>query len=544
MITKRQHFEKRLGALKTERSSFITHWKELSEFVSPRRGRFFTQDRNRGEKRNQRIINSRATMSLRTCVSGMMAGITSPARPWFRLATPDADMMEYEPVRMWLYDVESIMRDIFNQSNLYTALPGLYREFALFGTGNMAALPDFENVLRFQTHTIGSYMVANNQYGLVDTHYREYEMTVGQLVEKFGRDKCSPETNKLFDQGAVDSWVPVVHVIEPNDERDITVKSAKNKRFRSCYYEAGRNDGAFLRESGFDEFPHMVARWDRTGEDIYGTDCPGMTALGDVKELQHDEKRRAQAIDKMVNPPLRGPGSLKNIAVNSLPGGGNFYDSDPSGAKLEPVYDVTMRLGDLKDSMLEIERRIEEAFYVPVFFAISQMDGVQPRNEMELYERKSEALLQLGPMLQNLHGEVLDPLIDRTFNRGIEAGIFPPPPQELQGSPLKVEYISILAQAQRSVGTGTIDRMAAYIGGLAEASGDLSAWDKFDKDQSVDEYAEMIGASPKIIRSDDAVAEMRAARQQQQAMAQMAEMAKPASDMMDAAQKAQEMDAA
>lgn len=541
MPSARKQIETRLSGLKRERSSFIGHWRELSDFQSPRRGRFLTTDRNKGDKRYGKIINARATMALRTCVAGMMAGITSPARPWLRLETPDPDMMEYEPVKLWLAGVERRMYDIFSQSNLYNSLPTVYREMALFGTGNVSADDDFEDVLRFSAHTAGSYMVANNKRGMVDTHYREFEMTVAQMVEDFGLDACSVAVRNLYDKGSLDEWVPVVHAIEPNDDRDIRLKDSRNKPWRSVYYEPGRNDDSFLRVSGFDEFPNMVPRWERTGEDVYGTDCPGMTALGDVKALQVEEKRKAQAIDKMVNPPLDGPASLRNVPISSLPGGATLYGDGNETRGLKPIYEVRAPIGDMRADMDALEMRINEAFYVPVFFAISSMEGVQPRNVMELAERKAEALLQLGPMLQNVHGDLLDPLVDRTFNRMAAVGMLPPAPEELQGAPLKVEYISVLAQAQRAIGTEALDRLGGYIGGLAEASGDLSVWDKFDKDQAIDEYAHMIGVPPKIVVSDEDAAEKRAGRAQQEQMMQMAEMAKPAADAMGAAKTAQEI---
>jgi hypothetical protein len=553
MPTRCEHFQKRKSVLLNERSSFISHYKELSDFIAPRRGRFLSSDRNKGDKRNSKIINSAATMALRTCVSGMMAGITSPARPWFRLATPDSDMMEFAPVKEWLYSVEQITREVFNQSNLYNALPVLYRELGLFGTGCMSQVDDFEDVARFYPHTVGSYMIATGERGVVNTLYREFEMTVGQVVEKFvarpGGEMdwsvASVAVKSMYDRGQVDSWVPVVHAVEPNDDRDLRLKDAKNKPVRSVYYEAGGTEDKLLRESGFEEFPAFAPRWDVTGEDIYGTDCPGMTALGDVKALQVEEKRKAQAIDKMVNPPLRGPGALKNVPISSLPGGANLYDGEPQGTVLEPVYMVKPELAGLLNDIQSIEQRIDRSFYADLFLAISQMEGVQPRNVMELMERKEEKLLMLGPVLERLHGELLNPLIDRTFAQLVRADILPPAPEELQGSPLKVEYISVLAQAQRAVGTGAIDRMAMYIGGLAQAQAAAGmqpdVWDKFDADQSVDEYSTMIGLSPKIIVSDDKVAEVRETRQQAQQAQQLAAMAKPASDMANAAGKVAEI---
>ena len=100
--TKRERLELLKGSLLTIRSSFDAHWRDLADFVQPRRIRFFASDRNRGDKRNQNIIDSTARFAHRTLQSGLHAGLTSPARPWFKLTTPDPDLADFEPVKEWV----------------------------------------------------------------------------------------------------------------------------------------------------------------------------------------------------------------------------------------------------------------------------------------------------------------------------------------------------------------------------------------------------------------------------------------------------------
>jgi hypothetical protein len=529
--SKHDYLNRRLSALKLERETFIQHYKELSENVLPRKGRFFIQDRNKGDRRYQKIINSKATRAHRIARAGLLAGAMSPARPWFALETPDPDLMEFLPVKVWLYKVELLLRTIFNASNLYKMVPSMLGEFLLFGTGAMLHVDDFDDVARFYTSTVGSYLIGQDHKQKVNTLVREYEMTVEQLVAEFQYKNVSKIVQGHYDRGNYDAWYPVVHFIEPNPlekpSSGIKKQSSKYKAFRSCYYEQGLADAdkdKYLRESGFDEFPAYVPRWDVTGEDIYGTDCPGMTALGDIKHLQIEEKRKAQAIDKMVNPPMKGPASLRNVPVNALAGGLNIYDQAPQTEGLVPLYQVKPDLQHLTLDIQSVERRVDDAFHVDMFLAISNMEGIQPRNQFELQERNQERLLQLGPVLEQLHGEFLDALIDRTFKQCLRANILPEPPRELQGQPLRVKYISTLAMAQRAVATGGIDRLAAFAGGLVGA-GFTGALDKFDADQAMDEYANVIGTPPRLIVPDEIVAQKRAAAQKVQQQAQQMQMA-------------------
>lgn len=527
------YVSKQIEAMRTERSSFIDHYRELSRWVQPRRGRFLRADRNKGEaSRHERnnIINSAATFALRTARAGLLSGVMSPARPWFKLGAPDPELSEFLAVKEWLEKVELIIRRIFNESNLYNMAPTMLGELLLFGTGAMSHVDNFDDVARFFTHTAGSYTLAQDENYKIAIMGREYEETTLQLVRKFGLDKVSRSVKDQYDKGNYHTWHPVYHLVEPNPDFDPRSPLAKRKRFRSIYIEAACNDKILLRESGFKDFPAYAPRWEVTGEDIYATDCPGMTALGDTKALQTEEKRKAQAIDKMVNPPLRGPASLKNVPVSSLPGGLTVYDtSGGQGEALAPIYQVNPKVQELMMDIREVEKRIERAFYVDMFLAISNMDGIQPRNEFELSQRNQERLLQIGPVLEQLHGEFLNRLIDRTFTQAWDAGILPPPPKELQGQSLKVEYISTLAMAQKAVATNNIDRLSAFIGGLAGA-GYTGVLDKFDADQAVDEYAQALLVPAKLIVPDDVVAQRRAEREQAQKAALAMEMAKGAAE--------------
>jgi len=82
----------------------------------------------------------------------------------------------------------------------------------------------------------------------------------------------------------------------------------------------------------------------------------------------------------------------------------------------------------------------------------------------------------------------------------------------------------MLAQAQKAVATGSMERLADFIGNLSAVKPEVL--DKLDSDQTVDEYADMLGVPPGVIMSDDEVEGIRSARQQQQAAMQAAETAK------------------
>jgi len=508
-------YTKRHKALDSEFSSWKSDGVTISDYILPRRGRFLTSDVNKGGKTNNKIINNSGTYALRTLSAGMMAGLTSPARPWFRLST-DTTLMENTAVKAWLFDVQKIILTIFAKSNLYKSLPILYTELGGFGTGCMVIDEDFDDVIKCTTHTYGSYRLATNKNGFADTMYRDAPMTVQQIVDKFGLENCSENVQSMYQVEAFDKYVDVVHVIEPRKVRDHNLATPDEMPIASLWYEKGNTEGKFLRESGYEDNPLVAPRWIADSSDVYGTG-PGHDTKGEIKALQVKEREKAKAIAKMNNPPMTGPASMKDAPASVLPGHITYVDSRQGQEGFRPAYQIQARVNELNLDINESERRISRGFYEDLFLMLTQSDR---RNitATEVAEKKEEKLLVLGPVVERVEDEGLDIIIDRTFNIANRNGLIPPPPEELQGKNLKVEYISILAQAQKSVATSGIERLVDFVSVAAQAQlaagGQPTVIDKFDFDQSVDEYSDALGVSPKIVRSDDAVDELREGREQ------------------------------
>ena len=161
------------------------------------------------------------------------------------------------------------------------------------------------------------------------------------------------------------------------------------------------------------------------------------------------------------------------------------------------------------------------------------MQGIQPRNIEEIASRNEEKLTQLGPVIERVNSEKLEVAIDRTFGIMSRKGMLPPAPDALQGQPIKVDFVSILAQMQRMVGIGQIERTVSFVGNLAAQFPDAA--DRLNIDEIVDDYADRAGAPPKIIRSVQEAQAMRQQRAQDQQNAKMAAMAQPAQQAADAA---------
>lgn len=529
--SQRQQIVSRWNALVQDRESWMPHWREISDYIQPRRGMFLSTKRQnqRGSKMNTKIVNNAAGLAARTLASGMLSGLTSPARPWFRLTTPDPDLAEFRSVKLWIQKVQQRMELRFSKSNLYKVLPSVYYELGCFGVAPMLMEDDPKVLFRFRHFTVGSYALANNARLQTDTLYRELQMTARQMVEFFGHDAVSRRVSD-DSRNAPETWHDVLHAIYTRPMNMPGSALAKHKPIASCWIEVQNSERELLRESGFDELPIMVPKWAQVAEDVYGSLCPGFDALYDTKQLQLIERRKLEALDKMVKPPMVGPASLKERRPDLTAGGMTYINALQGAQKFERAFDMNFPLGDVREEIAVEVQRIDEAFYKQLFLAIAMDARNQRATAREIEEIHGEKLLMLGPVLEGMQEDLLDPLIDRAFEKMLRAGEIPTPPDELRGTDLKVEYISILAQAQRSVGVASLERTAAFILGTRDLQPDVV--DKWNGDQSVDEFAQMVGTPPGAIRTDDEVEEIRGARaraqQRAQAIAESREQAEQA----------------
>jgi len=525
IYSRRQRLEKIRAQLEIEFNSFKSHWRDLSDFILPRRSRFFITDVNKGDRRTQKILDSTATLAVRTLKAGMTSGITSPVRPWFNLTLSDKDLSETESVKEWLYG-----------------------DIGTFATGAMLVEKDYDNVIHCYSFPIGSYKIANDKKNMVKKFQRDFQMTVEQVVQKFGRDHDTPEkinwdnisekVKSLWYTNNTEAWVQVTHIIEHNPMFDPTKLESKYKKFSSIYYERGSTNvgtggtshsevqNKFLSERGYDYFPVLCPRWELTGEDVYGTNCPGMTALGDIKQLQTGERRSLQAIEKMINPPMTAPTALRNQKASILPGDITYTDVTQGQRGFQPAHEVNFNVQTLEHKQQQVRERINKAFYVDLFLMLSNSDRRQI-TATEIQERHEEKLLALGPVLEQLNQDLLDPLIEITFNLMQEFELIPPPPEELKGKEVKVEYTSVMAQAQKLVGIGAINNFTNFVGGVAQFNPEVL--DKINTDKLVDTYGDIVSIPSGIVRSDEDVQALRQQRAEaQQAQAQQDQMAQQA----------------
>jgi hypothetical protein len=534
--TLKDRCNRRLDSLKRQRRPYEPDWHEIAGYCAPARSRFLAKDANKGRRSNRRLNNGYGILAFRTLQHGMTAGLSSKSRPWFSLSLYNQVLLDNPLVKAWLDDVQNRMEAFLAHTNFYEAVEIGYLELGMFGTEACVMLEDQSEVAVCHALTAGEYWIGLNKAMKPGALYRDSGMTVYQAVKTFGKGNLSQRVQSLYDKSDYDCVVPMFHVIEENDDHLPGKLGPLGKPWRSIHFEGWDNQiGDEVKSSGFEEQPFWAPRWSTTGADTYGQG-PGHDALPDLRELQLQAKREGEITDllvwpeKVVSSKVKLKNQPKSIVSTDVIDAQKMvtvpYQVPP--AALEAVINKSGRL----------EQRIAQISFADLFMAISDMEGVQPRNNEEINARLEEKMTQLGPVIERVNGEKLTVAIERTFGIMQRRGLIPPAPDALRNSPdLKIEFVSILTQMQRAVGLSQIERTVQFVGGVAGMYPEARF--KLDPNAIVDEYASRAGMPPKLVRSDEDAKKDADAEKQAQQNAQMAEMmnkvGKPTKDLTDAA---------
>jgi hypothetical protein len=455
-----------IEALRNDRLPHWNLWRELANFYISRRyialqsGNEMTRVKN---AKNPYILDGTGTIAARVLASGMMNGVTSPGRPWFKLRIAGQPDEVGSPQRIWLDEVARRMMMIMSESNFYNALAVLYLDLVVFGSAAMIIYEDYDNVIHCYNPALGEFYFAQSDKLQVNTFARDLTLKVHQIVQWFGIENVSITTKEKYQRGGAQAQadVELVHLIEPNDRR--TGSLPLRFSFREYYWEKGAPNGLILSEEGFHEIPGIFPRWELAGNEAYGSSS-AMDALGDVIQLQHMTKRKAQGLDKLISPPVIADVQLQHRPTALLPNGITFVNGI-NNVGVKPAYQIQVPIGEMSLDIQQTQLRIKEAFHNDLFKMISQLDTV--RSATEIDARKEEKLVLLGPVLERFDNEALDPAIKRIYAIAERAELLPEPPEELRGAAIEIQYISILSQAQRAVGVAPIERFLTVVGNIA-----------------------------------------------------------------------------
>lgn len=526
-IYTKSYFNSRKAELEAAYNSIKPDWQELSEYFLPRSVRFLARSVNKQSVKNRKIKDSTPLIAVRNFSSGMMSGATSPATNWFKVKVKNYGQEGSYETKTWCSSVENIFRDIFNASNFYRILPSVYKQIGVFGISVLGLMNDESTILKCQLLPIGSYRIAKNQKGEVDTICRVYMETAKNLYDKFGEENISKDVLNAINSNRYEELFEVIHFVEPNKDFMPDSPWAKDKEFVSVYYESASKEEKFLSKSGFDKFPYAVFESEVNGEDVYPSECPGINALPDVKQLMSMVIDEGKALKKMISPTYKGPASLKNKKMIDAPSA--FIEEDENGRGLTPIYEINPRVLEVDSIIEKLKDSVKEIFYNDLFAMILNTSE-RSRTATEVNELKEEKMVLLSPLLQQIHNG-LNQIIGWVFAECVNLKLLPEPPEEVIGKNMEIEFVSTLAQAQKAVKISAMERFTTFTVNLAQTL-DSSLKKKLNANKIIDDYADYANISPEQIVPSRVVEKQKQKEEEAESQKQIINQVKESSEII------------
>jgi hypothetical protein len=528
-----QHLESRIAAMTTWRLSWWEHWAEIARYMLPRRYHAFITANtfDRGLRKDGLIIDPTATLDGQTCAAGMMSGLTDPDRPWLKLGPAIPGIELDRPAQMWFDDLTDRLRYIQAESNFYDSLAVAYEDLVFFGNGVGVDYEDSQSIFHSVNYCAGEYFLGAGYDFSDEVLYAEFRLAISQIVERYGVENCPDDVRRLWAQkgGALEQELVIGHAIEPN----FAVLGANNQSvgvvaggftWREVFWLRGKPGPAPLSMAGFHDRPHWAMRWNTVSNDAYAKG-PGSDALGAAIQLQLETARKAEALEKVVRPPMGADATLLNQPTSTRPDGITYLNTRDGKPTFYPLYEVSPNIVTaITADIVPIQEQVGRIFFNNLFRMIeslrSEVHGQVTATEIDAL--KAEQLMQLGPVISR----VLDTIRTRVRRQLAimgRAGLIPKKPQSLLNIPLKIEFISMLTQAQRAASTAAIERAFAFAQSIAPVYPTASF--NLDGDEAVREYAELHGVPARIIRAPAAVVKLQKQAEAQQQAQQMAQVA-------------------
>ena len=534
------HLESRLQGLRSWRWSAWAFWDVLARYFLPRR-HIWTVTANRMNKDrpvNDAIKDSTGLMAVRTCAGGMWSGLTSPSRPWFKLANALPWLKLDADAQTWLKDTQDRIYTVLGQSNFYTIMAQAFKDEIVFGSAPIICYEDFDTVVNFYLPCAGEYFLDVGGNLRNNTLYREFTYNVLQIVDFFGIKNCPQEVANAWREGGSSLQLEFViaHAIEPNTpikdrkskDPDRTVRIVADRfAYREVYWVRGTKSQQPLSKRGFNLQPNATLMWSQVSNDPYGHG-PCEDCIGDSKQVQLQTIRKAEYIGKGVRPPMGASPEMKNEPASIIEGQITYFNTDGGKKGFFPLFEPNPQwLPALTADIAQVNARIDKCLYVELFMAISRMEGVQPRNQLELSKRDLERLQELGPVI-TLAEQALEIIIQRVMNIMTRRKMLLPPPASLQGVPLKIGFTSIMRLAQRSaesVAMKDVFQTAGALSSAAKAAGVPDPIRIINLDDALRHYADLNEFPPSLMFSNGEVVQHDQIRHQELMKAQAPQQA-------------------
>lgn len=474
------------------------------------------------------VLDTRGEENCNIASQGITGWTMGSSIRWWRMMNRSRKMEQRKRVRTYYQDCEDHLSSQFARGNFYSAFAEGFKDFIGFGQITIweGENADADGISCLPLHIKRVTLLQNDLAEIIGTAFDSF-MTADEILERWPESTRGNAELEQSKRETPETRYAVHHLVirRPNG----TIFAPKLKKPWASYYflegiSANSDDEWFdLDEGGFDSNPYLTARWDTVNELAYGVG-PGVYATPKLKMLQQMRKIRIQAGQVMAQPPFAADKALRG-RVNYYPRGGTWLDKNEK--KPEPLFTGTS-VPALDKDIAEMVQSIDEIFFRDLFMML--LTSPREMTALEVGERQGERAALLGPPLQRLQAELLQPAIWRAWLIETSAGRLPPPPSELRDEEIYFDFLGLLAQMQKRHArvTNTMQALSG-IQAVAAIFGKASL-DNYDDDIISTRLTDTLGLDQDAVKDEVLVRKTRenraAAVQAQQQAAQNLEYAK------------------
>ncbi len=488
------------------RGTWDSTWQNIADSMIGTRD-FVTEHVTGGRSRQITIYDGTARFSVSALSGGLHSLLTNPAAEWFTLLTEDSRLMEDRDVVLWLEDAQEQMYNAFNAptARFSSQVHESYTELVAFGTmgffvgGNPGGDPTFS------ARPLSELYCSENASSVIDTVFRKFQYTASQAVEAWG-DDAPDKARKAVAEGKSEERHKYCHMVRPATSPLPLPFRPSGMPFEGAIVSFDKKK--IVETGGYEEMPYMIARWEKDPSEVYGRG-PGFVALPDATMLNEMKKTMLQSGKLKVLPALMTDDEELQLALR--PGALNTVRPGAMNPPIQPI-NTGGDLGWGVELLTDTRQQVQNAFHWDLLQLIRD-----PRmTATQVMEISGQIMRLLAPILGRQDTEFLGPLVDRTFGVLLRSGKFLPPPPALMGAKLKVEYVSPVARAQKDQDTRAIVEVFTVGANLAQS--DPSVLDVMDSEEAMRLIASQKGVPARVLKSRDAVQQIREARAEAQAM--------------------------
>ena len=492
----------------------------IEKYCVPYRGDFFKPEQSEYEVewRRRGIFDSTAPIAADLLASSIHSNLTSPMIPWFQLRFRYEALNNIDANKEWLENVQDQIWQTLRESDFNMEIAETYLDLVSFGTAILfqEELSDDQwEGMTFTTMPIRRTYFENGSDEKPLRVFRLLQYTKLQLIDKF------PD----YDFGDVADSVDTKHdvifcIYKRDDVTTVKAKMAPNKRPWAYKYVLHRSS-VVLDEGGYYQMPAHVVRWKKVSGSRWGH-SPAFVALSDIMQLNTVVEMSSEARAKEIDPPMKTTerGIIGDYDVTA--GGLTMVTDMAELDRMLPPHNWMIADAEID----RLQNSIRSTFYVDKL----ELKESPAMTATEVLARLDRQQRQFAPTLGRLEYDLLDPLIEWTYDALARNNLLPDAPEGVALADLDIEYTGPIPRSMKNEEAQGTSLWVGELAGLAQVIPEIL--DVVDNDKLARGLGFARGVPATYMRDEAEVQAMRQQRAEQQAQAEQMAMLQQAGTAM------------